>query len=283
MQSGGKNQIWRGLVDYANALDLESNPKALNNLAQTLSECMPWMARTAFDDTVPEMIALRVNREVLFGHVGEKRVWMSFKSEEQLENQFRQQAIDYQPLVRQLLTWLSDRNKNEEDRPHAFAFLREHTMHIEFTGGDPAYAPEEQESRYFTRGGELKDDFPYRTLSYKDLADVICDFVQKEHELGRTVPIRTCKRPGCGNLVTQFKKRKYCRTPACDRERQKRDDDFKQKKNRDNVFLSRLRNLPIPMRRKKVRESTDRLRDIESYWRDKNQRLANHALDLLKK
>jgi hypothetical protein len=282
MQEGSKSRIWRGLVYYANA-DLKSEPEALNNLAQTLFECMPWMARTAFDEDVPAMITLRRNREVLFRQVDGRRVWLSFKSEEELSNEFLRQAIEYQPQVRQLLTWLSDRNKNEEDRPHAFAFLREHTMHIEFAHGDPAFAPEEEESRYFTPGGNLKDDFPYRTFSYKDLADVICDFIQKEHEPGSDVPIRICKRPGCGNLVIQFKKRKYCRTPVCDRERRKRDDDVKQRKNRDNVFLCRLRTMPLAMRRKKVRESAERLHEIEAYWRDKNQSLANHALDLLKK
>jgi hypothetical protein len=283
MQDSGKRKIWRGLVDYANAPELESNPKISNNLAQTLSECMPWMARTAFDEDVPAMIALRTNREVLFGQVKGKQVWLCFKSEEQLANQFRQQATQYQPQVRQLLTWLSDRKQNAQDRPHAFAFLREHTKHIEFAHGDPAFAPDEEQFRYFTPGGDLKDDFPYRTFSYKDLADVICDFIQKEHELERDVPIRICKRPGCGNLVTQFKKREYCRTPSCDRERQKRDDDRKQRKNRDNVFLCRLRKMQFATRRKKVRESADRLREIESHWRDENQSLAKHALELLDK
>lgn len=283
MLHSSKHKIWRGLVDYANALDLELNPGALNNLAQTLFECMPWMAGTAFDEDVPGMIALLRNREVLFRQVKGKRVWLCFKSEEELANQFRQQAIEYQPQVRQLLMWLSDREQNAQDRPHAFSFLREHMKHIEFARGDPAFAPEEEEFLYFTLGGDLKDDFPHRTISYKDVADVICDFVQREHEPGRDVPIRICKRPGCGKLVTQFKKREYCRTAWCDRERQKRDDDRKQKKNRDNVFLCRLRKMPLAMRRKKVRESADRLREIESYWRDKNQSLAKHALELLTK
>ena len=283
MLDSGKNKIWGGLVDYANATDLESNPKALNNLAQTLFECMPWMAWTAFDDNVPAMITLRTNRDVMFGQVEGKGAWLHFKSEEQLANQFRQQAIEYQPRVRQLLTWLSDQKRNAQDRPDAFAFLREHTMHIEFAPGDPAFAPEQEQFRYFAPGGDLKDDFPHRTFSYKDLADVICDFIQKEHELGRDVPIRICKRPGGGKLVTQFKKREYCHTASCDRERQKRDTDRKQRKNRDNVFLCRLRRMPLAMRRKKVRESIDRLHEIESFWRDNNQSLARHALELLKK
>ena len=76
MLDSGKKQIWRGLVDYANAPDLESNPEALNNLAQALFECMPWMARTAFDEDVPAMIALRTDREVLFGQVEGKHVWL---------------------------------------------------------------------------------------------------------------------------------------------------------------------------------------------------------------
>jgi hypothetical protein len=281
MIDAGNKKIWRGLVDYANAPNLESNPELSNNFAQTLSECIPWMARTAFDEDVPAMIASRTNREVLFGQVGGKQVWLCFKSEEQLANQFRQQAIEYQPRVRQLLTWLSDRKQNAQDRSHAFAFLREHMKHIEFQRGDPAFAPEEEQDRYFTTGGDLKDDFPHRTLFYKDLADVVCDFVQKEHELGRDVPIRICKRPGCGKLVAQFKKREYCRTALCDRERQRRDDDLKQKKNRDNVFVCRLRKMTPAVRRKKVRGSADRLRQIESYWRDKNQSLAKHASNLL--
>ena len=281
MLESGKNKIWRGLVDYVNVPDLEHDPEASNHLAQTLFECMPWMARTAFEDDVPAMITLRTNRGVLFGQVNGKRVWLCWKSEEQLANQFRQQAIEYQPQVRQLLTWLSDREQNAQDRPHAFAFLYEHMKHIEFQRGDPALAPEEEQGRYFTIGGDLKDDFPHRTFFYKDVADVICDFVQKEHELGKDVPIRICKRPGCGNLVAQLKKRKYCRTALCDHERQKRDDDLKQKKNRDNVFLCRLRKMPPATRRKKVRESIERLRQIESDWRDKNQSLAKHALKLL--
>ena len=281
MLDSGKKQIWRGFIDYVNTADLESDPEVLTNLAQTLFECMPWMARTALEEDVPAMIAVLTNREVLFGQVDGKHVWFCFKSEEQLANQFRQQAIEYQPQIRQLLTWLSDRKQNEQHRPHAFAFLREHMKHIEFQRGDPAFAPEEEQFRYVTPGGDLKDDFPHRTLSYKDVADVICDFIQKEHELGKDVPIRICKRPGCGMLVTQFKKREYCRTALCDRERQKRDDDLKQKKNRDNVFLCRLRKMPLAVRRKKARESVGRLRQIESDWRGKNESLAKHALGLL--
>jgi len=280
MQDTGKNKIWRGLIDYANANDLASNPEALRNLAQTLSECMPWMARTAFEEDIPAMIALRANPKDSLNQVS---IWPWSKSAEQLANQFQQEAIEFQPQVRRLLTWLSDRKRNEKDRPNAFAFLLEHTKHIEFAHGDPGLAPEEEQDRYFNAAGELKDDFPYRTLSYKDLVDVICDFVQKEHELRREVPIRICERPECRNLVIQFKKRKYCRTPACDRERQKRDDDVKQRKNRDSVFLCRFRKLPLAMRRKKVKESADRLREIASYWRDKNQSLAERALELLKK
>ena len=278
----GKNKIWRGLVDYANAEDPVSDPGVLSNFARTLFECMPWMARTAFSEDVPAMVALRTNREILFGQVDGKHVWMCWKSEEQLANQFRQQAIEYQPPVRQLLTWLSDRKQNAQDGPNAFAFLGEHMKHVEFAHGDPAFAPEEEESRYFEPGGDLKDNFPHRTLSYKDVADVICDFVQKEHETGRGVPIRICKRPGCRKLVAQFKKREYCRTTLCDRERQRRDDDVKLKKNRDNVFVSRVYKLSAAMRRKKLRESADKLREIESYWRDRNQSLAKHALKLLK-
>ena len=281
MLNSGNKKIWRGLVDYANAPDLESNPEVSNKLAHSLFDCMPWMARTAFDEDVPAMIALRTNREVLFGWVDGRQVWLCFKSEEQLASQFLQQAIEYQPQVRQLLKWLSDQEKNAQYRPNAFAFLREHMKHIEFAHGDPAFAPEEEEFLYFTLGGDLKDDFPHRTISYKDVADVICDFVQKEHEPGRDVPIRICKRPGCGKLVTQFKKREYCRTALCDRERQKRDDDVKQKKNRDSVFLYRLRKMKHAVRRKRVRESADRLREIEIYWHDKNQSLAKHALELL--
>jgi hypothetical protein len=316
MSDGTKSKIWRGFVEYVNAPNLESSPSALDNLAQTLSECMPWMARTAFDEDVPAMIAFRINREVLFRQLDEKqisqglksldaddplmialginredffrqldgkKIWGSFRIEEYLASEFLRQAIEYQPQVRQLLTWLSDRNKNEKDRPHAFAFLREHMKHIEFQHGDPAFAPDEEQGRYFTMRGDLKDDFPERTLSYKDLADVICDFVQREHELRREAAIRICKRPACGNLVAQFKKRKYCRTADCDRERQKRDDDLKKRKNRDNVFLCRFRKLPLAMRRKKAKEAAKRLREIENYWRDKNQSLAKHALELLNK
>jgi hypothetical protein len=284
MPDRAKNKIWRGLVDYANALNLETDADVLTSFAATLFDCMPWMARTAFGlNDVPEMIAQQIKPDTLLNLINgkERAAWLYFKSEQQLEDQFRRQAVAYQPQVRQLLTWLSDRKRNDQDRADAFAFLREHMKHIEFQRGDLAFAPQEEESRYFTMGGDLKDDFPYRTYVYKDVADVICDFIQKEHELARDVPIRICKRPGCGKLVTQFKKREYCRTASCDRERQKRDDDLKRKKNSDNVFLCRLRKMPLAMRRKKARESIDRLREIESSWQDKNQSLTKHALELL--
>src|SRR5579862_8531822 len=113
MPDSTKNKIWRGLVDYANAANLESNPGALSNLAQTLLECMPWMTRTAFDEDVPAMVALRANPKDSFGQVG---VWPWFKSAEQLADEFRRQATEYQPQVRQLLTWLSDRKRKEEYR-----------------------------------------------------------------------------------------------------------------------------------------------------------------------
>jgi hypothetical protein len=283
MEATRKTKIWRGLVDYVNAADQISDAVILGNFARTLFESMPWMARTAYEDAVPKMIALLTNPEALFEHVDGKRVWMYFESEEQIASKFRQQAIEYQPQVRQLLRWLSDPERNGRDLPQAFAFLREHTKHIEFQRGDPAFAPEEVQYRYFDPGpkGELKDNFPFRTLSYKDVADVVCDFVHKEHEAGRDVPIRTCKRPGCGKLVIHFKKREYCRTTLCDRERQRRDDNLKQKKNRDNVFVSRLRRLPPAIRRKKALENLERLRQIERDWQNKCESLAKHALELL--
>jgi len=319
-------QIWRGLVGYANT-DLESNTNALKNLAGTLFESMPWMARNPLgladyakaasleSDTnamknfatdlagsieipsrmesrvgdpfrftdVPEMIAVQINPDVLqkINEAKQQATSSCCKTEKELADQFRQQAVKYQLQLRRLLTWLSNPKRNAKDRPLAFEFLSEHTRHIVFERGNPAFGPEEEQARYFTPEGNLRDDFPHRTRFYKDIADPICDFIQGEHELGRDAPIHICKRPGCGNLVVRFKKKEYCRTALCDRERQERDDDLKQKKNRDNVFLCRLRQMPSAMRRKKARASADRLREIESYWRDKNQSLAKHALELL--
>lgn len=283
MTASNNQQIWRGLIDYANEPDLESKGEALEGFAKTLSDSMPWMARTVIlsSNDVPEMIAVLADPETLFAQNDGKRIWLCLTSQEQLVNKFRQQAIEYQPQVRRLLTWLSDRKKNEENRSRAFAFLLDHTRHIEFQRGDPGLAPEEEQDRYFTPKGDLKDDFPHRTLLYKDLADVICDFVQREHEARRSVPIHVCNRPGCGNLVVQFKKRRYCRTPSCDRERQKRDNDLKQQKNRDGVFVCRLRKMQSALRRKRARESAERLRQIQTDWRDKNESLARHASKLL--
>jgi len=294
-------QIWRGLVDYADASDLESNTKALKNLAHVISDCMPWMARTEYTDDVPSMLAVQTNPDALRGLVEGKKepVWMCFKSEQELMNQFRKQAVEYQPQMRRLLTWLSSPKQNAEERPIAFSFLYEHTWHIKFQRGDPAFAPEPEEEklrywmpvRHWTLDGkpkdetfELKDDFPHRTMAYKDIADPICDFIQRQHELERDVPIQICKRPGCGNLVVRFKKKEYCRTALCDRERQKRDDDVKQKKNRDRVFFHRLNRLSRPMRRKKAQEKVGDLREIEAYWRDSNhanETLARKASKLL--
>jgi hypothetical protein len=320
-------QIWRGLVDYANT-DLESNSNALKNLAGTLFESMPWMARNPlgladyakaaslesdriamknfatdlagdlvmaeklessvrapfrFTD-VPEMIAVQINPNALqkINEAKQQATSSCCKTEKELADQFRQQADKYQQQLRRLLTWLSNPKRNAKDRPLAFEFLSEHTRHIVFERGDPAFGPEEEQSRYFTEEGNLRDDFPHRTRFYKDIADPICDFIQGEHELGRDAPIRICKRPGCGNVVVRFKKKESCRTSLCDKERQKRDDDRKQKKNRDNVFLSRLRQMRPAMRRKKVLEHSERLHEIEHYWRNKNQSLANHASRFLK-
>lgn len=318
-------QIWRGLVDYANT-DLESKTNALKNLAGTLFESMPWMARNPLGladyakaaslepDTdamkdfatdlaggilltadiikvrdpfrftdVPEMIAVQINPGALrkINEAKQQATSSHRKTQKELADQFLQQAVKYQLQLRRLLTWLSNPKRNAKDRPLAFEFLSEHTRHIVFERGDPAFGSEEEQSRYFTPEGSLRDDFPHRTRFYKDIADPICDFIQGEHELGGDAPIQICKRPGCENLVVRFKKKEYCRTALCDHERHKRDDDLKQRKNRDNVFLCRLRKTPPAMRRRKARESSDRLRQIESDWRDKNQSLAKHALKLL--
>lgn len=299
MQDSRTNKIWRGLVGYVNATDLESNGDTLKSLADTLLDCMHWMARNPYGndtDDVPAMLAVQISPDVLWGTVEGRKgpVWLYLESEEELAHKFRRQAIEYKPQIHRLLNWLSDPKNNMEDRPFSFSFLLNHAKHMEFQSGEPAYAPEEEAPRYWKpvhhwapsgklidETFELKDDFPHRTRAYKDIADPICDFIQTQHELGRGIPIQVCKRPGCGSLVIQFKKREYCRTAICNRERQKRDDNVKLKKNRDNVFLCRLRKMPPPIRRKKARESVDRLRQIESNWREKNQSLAKHALKLL--
>lgn len=318
-------QIWRGLVNYVNAPNLESNSKALKNLARTLFESMPWMARNPrglidyakaaslesdrialrnlaesavisetmqssirnpFEFTyVPKMIVVQINPEALrkIDDAGQQARWSGFKTEKQLADQFLQQAVRYQLPVRRVLRWLSNRKRNAEDRPLAFDFLSDHMRHIQFERGDPAFGPEEEQSRYFTPGGDLKDDFPHRTLFYEDIADPICDFIQKEHELGRDAPVRICKRPGCGGLVFQSKKREFCRMPECDRERQKRDSDIDKWENRDRVYLHRLKKLKAGPRKSQVLKNADRLRDIVAYWRDRNPGIADNASDLLEK
>jgi hypothetical protein len=247
---------------------------------------MPWMARTdVVSDDVPAMIALLAQPDILRRTLGGKPVWYSLTSEQELAGQFRKQAIEYQPQLRRLLKWLADPTRHGDDRVAAWSFLLDHTRHIEFRRGDPAYAPPEEEHVYWTSRGELKVDFPYRTLAYKDIADPICDFIHKQYELERNAPIQICKRAGCGNLVVQFKKRRYCRTAVCDRERQKRENDVEERKNRDRVFISRLKRLAPAMRKKKAQESVDRLREMASYWQEAAHRsptIAKHASDALK-
>ena len=279
------NQIWRGLVDYVNETSIEENTESLEGLGKTLWDSMSWMARTAFASTVddvPEMIAHQV-RPGLGLNGSDNPPCVSFKGEKQLEDQFQKQAVEYQPQVRQMLRWLADPKKNASHRQRAFAFLREHTDHIEFHRGDPAFAPEgDEEFRHFAPDGRVKDDFPHRTLLYKDIADVICDFVQREHEAGRAVPIQMCKRPECGNLVAMLKKRQFCKTAACDKERQKRENDDQKRKNRDALVLWRLRHRKPGTRRSEIRKRIEKLLAIESYWRDKNNSLAAHARNLLR-
>jgi hypothetical protein len=293
-------QIWRRLVDYANALDVESGGGALRDLASLLSECIPWMARTEYMDDVPAMLAVHLNPGALWATIKGRQEpsWMCLKSEQELMDQFRQQALEYQPQVRTLLTWLCDPNQAAEARPLAFHFLLDHTKHIEFQRGDPAYAPKDEESHFgtpvkqWTLDGkpksptfELKDDFPHRTLTYEDIADPICDFIHREHEAHREPPIRICKRPGCGNLVAQFKKKEFCRTGLCDAERQKRDGDVQLRKNRDRVAIYRLNHRPVAVRRAEVRDKADYLREIVAYWQESNHAnptLVKQALDLLK-
>src|SRR5215831_5971484 len=114
MLNAHKRQIWSGLVDYANA-DLESNSRALKDFGQTLFESMPWMAHTATGlEDVPEMIALEAKRELLFGEVRGKQAWIPLKAEEELRRQFLQQALEYQPQVRQLLRWLTNLKGNRQ-------------------------------------------------------------------------------------------------------------------------------------------------------------------------
>lgn len=276
-----------GFADYAKAASLKSARDQMKELATDLIEIPDLLCRSIVEppclSDVPEMIAVQINPHAFQKIIEAKQqAGVSLgKTQKQVADQFRQQAIAYRGQLRCLLTWLSDPKRNAGDRELAFEFLSEHTKHVAYERGDPAFGPEEEQSRYFTAAGTLKDDFPHRTLFYEDIADPICDFIQKEHELGREAPMRVCKRPGCGNLVVRFKKKEYCGTLPCDKERQRRDDDLARKKNTDNVFLHRVRQLPAAARRKKVRESTERLREIESYWREKNRSLAKHASKLL--
>lgn len=223
--------------------------------------------------------------DLLRGTISGAPAWYGCESQDTLMIRFRDQAIEYQPQVRQLLTWLSNQRRHRGIRSGAWHFLVDHTFHLGFRRGDPAYPPPEDEHLYRTGTGEAKVDFPYRTLSYKDIADPICDFIHSQYLLGRTAPICICKRPGCANLVAQFKKRKYCRTPECDRERQRRETDIDNRKNRDRVFISRLKRLALAMRKKKAQENVVRLREMAGFWGQperSNPSIAKHALDLLR-
>jgi hypothetical protein len=279
-------QIWRGLVNYANEPLIEPGNEALKGLAEACWNSMGWMVRTAFDfdqNEVQQMIAQQIQPALGAFSMG-RPPWVFLKSGKDLEDEFHRQAVQYQPDVRQMLRWLADPKRNAHDRDKGFAFLREHSDHIEFQRGDPAFAPEDQQSRYFDAHGELRTDadFPYRSFRFKDIADVICDFVQREHEAGKSLPVGICKRPGCGNPIVKAKKREFCRSAFCDKERQKRDDGDDQRKNRDRVFLHRIRQMPPGTRREKIHKDSSRLREIESYWRDKNERLAKSSRNLIR-
>src|SRR5580704_18047435 len=95
-------QIWKGLVNYANATTVD-----FNEFRRTVGHCMGWVVAT-------QPIGL-----------------LSFTTEESL----REQAIRYRPSVRVLLLWLcGDPNADEIDlleyEDGAWDFLDRHTEHI---------------------------------------------------------------------------------------------------------------------------------------------------------
>lgn len=219
-------QIWKGLVAYANA-NLETEVESFASFADTLLDCMPWLARNATFGLIPILAR-------------------DYKTNptRQIEGLFRAGAVQFQPEIRRLLSWLCNPELNKQDRPFAFDFLQEHMEHARFTSEEPVFDEGHPENpRYWTPRGELRDDFPHRSLNYEDIADPVCDFILNEHERyhdelyqmarkGKSlglVPIVLCAS-GCGRFIMPERtgRKTYCSTECYSKKyRADKPSDFK--------------------------------------------------------
>jgi hypothetical protein len=107
----------------------------------------------------------------------------------------------------------------------AAEFLHTHLSHIQSEQADPKFDETQLETfSYWEQKGTPRACMLigqlHRALAYKDIIDPICDFILTEHERTHQteppqrelVPIRVCKRPGCGKFIMSERKdlRKFC-------------------------------------------------------------------------
>lgn len=194
--------VWGALVAYANGM------AATEELRQALLLAVPWVARGAAFGILESSLSARF---------------------------FPEEAAQHQPIVNQLLHALCER-PNHPLPDEIWDFVRNHgSVETRFEEA-PSFVPDEtapefeERQQYWEKDQSRKnwektegtsDTYAprstflhgyVRTKDYKNVANLICDFVLDEYnrvrQPGEALPIVLCSNPSCGKLAVPEKRRK---------------------------------------------------------------------------
>lgn len=241
-------RIWKGIIQYANA----ENKNASENLRRVLNQLTP---------EPPEFDQLEGYEDI----PSYAKSASSNPSVPDLENAFQVLAARYQNDLRNLLKWMCAPKDHPELRIDALQFLESnaHGHHWRLCLDDDPIEDFDDWHIFF-----LKE------VEYTSIMSPICEFIfdriEDVHgsiELDEAVPIRICKRPGCGKFILPEKtgRKKYCSNLCCSL-------DHENKKPReertDYAWLHRLEKESLGVLRTKTKEpaAKKRLHDVEARW-----------------
>jgi hypothetical protein len=253
MWGGSKGQdqrVWNHLIYYLNA-DLPADTAAYLRLLQILNEL------TCMDPTLVFML-----KECGRGDDDGIRLWEL--SEHQASN-FVSLAGRYQPDLKNLILWLCKPKSHPELRERGLRFL-DKGAHGESWKVDYDVDPITDDESPFDEDKEPPEVYFVKQTKYASIVVPICKFIFGYVDgLAKGLPIRVCKRLGCGKFfMPQRTGRKIYCSDDC-RVLDHQNDKSKDEK-ADDAYVRRLKQLTAGRLRRKLNlpKVENRLKEIES-------------------
>jgi hypothetical protein len=252
-REGSEQQAWNHLTYYLNA-DLPADTSAYLRLLQALYE----LTRSSRPFMVFRL------KECGWGDDDDFAIIDLLRDN---ASDFVSLAGQYQTDLKNLMLWLCKPKSHAELRKHALGFLEENAQGESwkvFYALDGAAAAEA--NAFDEDNGRGTVYFPKYT-EYASIMVPICKFVLEyiDCDHGKGLPIRVCKRPGCGKFfMPQRTGRKVYCFDKC-RSLDHQNDKSKEEK-ADDAYVRRLKQLTAgPLRRKlNLPKVENRLKEIES-------------------